>query len=213
MPKGNYDRSLAKRNKASRAQLMRSHPNARNILDQEKDRWLAVKMVAQGHTYKEVSEKLHELNPEYTITPQGVRDSVEKALVDWKRDNMDNIDAYIAKELWRINEIEKLVMENFENSKKGFSPKEYAAMMKAGLTPDEVDAMYAERELAGDPHYLDILLNLQNQRMRLLGINKGNDVATQTIVSYNFNGIGDNALEKMADMLQDAKYKELAEEQ
>ena len=49
--------------------------------------------------------------------------------------------------------------------------------------------------------------------MRLLGINKGNDVASQTIVNYQFNGIGDDALEKMADMLQDSKYKELAEEQ
>jgi hypothetical protein len=213
MPKGHYDRTLLKRNRASKAELMVPHPNARNLLDREKDRWFAVKMVAQGMTYKQVAEKIHELNPEYTITAEGVRLEVEKALVDWKRENMENIDAYIAKELWRINEIEKLVMENFEMSKKGFSPKDYAAMMKRGMTPDEVDEMYKDRELAGDPKFLDILLNLQTQRMRLLGINKGNDVAQNTIVQYNFNNIGEDALEKMADMLQDTKYKEIADEQ
>ena len=213
MPKGHYDRTLLKRNRASKAELMVPHPNARNLLDREKDRWFAVKMVVQGMTYKQVAEKIHELNPEYTITAEGVRLEVEKALIDWKRENMDNIDAYIAKELWRINEIEKLVMENFEMSKKGFSPKDYAAMMKRGMTPDEVDEMYKDRELAGDPKFLDILLNLQTQRMRLLGINKGNDVAQNTIVQYNFNNIGEDALEKMADMLQDTKYKEIAEEQ
>ena len=213
MPKGIYDRTLLKRNKAPKAQLTSPHPNARNYLDREKDRWLAVKMVAQGHTYQEVADAIHELNPEYTITREGVRLEVEKALIEWKRDNMENIDAYIAKELWRLDEIEKIVRTNFELSKKGFTPKDYAALMKRGLTPDEIDEMYETRELAGDPHYLDVLLNLQNQRMRLLGISKGNDVAQQTIVNYQFNGIGDDALEKMADMLQDSKYKELAEEQ
>lgn len=213
MPKGIYDRTLLKKNRASKAELLSPHPNARNILDREKDRWLAVKMVAQGATYQQVADKIHELNPEYTITKEGVRLEVEKALIDWKRENMENIDAYIAKELWRINEIEKIVMKNFEMSKKGFSPKDYAALMKRGMTPDEIDEMYKDREMAGDPHYLDILLNLQTQRMRLLGINKGNDVAQNTIVQYNFNNIGEDALEKMADMLQDSKYKELAEEQ
>lgn len=217
MPKGvstaRYDKSLLKRNKASNEQLMSPHPNARNLLDREKDRWLLVKWVADGMTYKAVAEKLHELNPKYTLTAQAVHDEVEKALIEWKRDNMDNIEAYIARELWRISEIEKIVMQNFEMSKKGFSPKEYAALMKRGLTPDEIDEMYKEREMAGDPHYLDILLNLQSQRMRLLGISKGNDVPRNAIVQYNFNNINDSALEKMADMLQDSKYKELAEEQ
>lgn len=213
MPKGIYDRTLLKHGKATRAQLAKATHNSRNFLDREKDRWYAVKRVAQGATYQQVADEIHELNPEYTISGEGVRVEVEKALIDWKRENMGNIDAYIAKELWRINEIEKIVMTNFEMSKKGFSPKEYAALMKRGMTPDEIDEMYKDREMAGDPHYLDILLNLQNQRMRLLGINKGNDVASQTVINYQFNGIGDDALEKMADMLQDTKYAEIAEEQ
>lgn len=213
MPKGVYDREKVVRKKASRKQLMVPRPNARNLLDREKDRWICVKLVAQGATYAEVAEKLHELNPEYKITPEKIQAEVEKALIDWKRENMDKIDVYITKEVLRLEMLEKEVMENFELSKKAFRPQDYAAMMKRGLTPDEIDEIYATRPLAGDPRYLDTLLHLQMQRMRLLGITKGNDVAQQTIVQYNFNNIGDDALERMADALQDTKYAELADEQ
>lgn len=186
------------------------HPNARNLLDREKDRWICVKLVAQGATYAEVAEKLHELNPEYNVQPEYIRAEVEKALIDWKRENMDKIDLYITKEILRLEMLEKEVMENFELSKRCFRPQDYASMMKRGLTPDEIDEIYKTRPLAGDPRYLDTLLHIQMQRMRLLGITKGNDVASQTIVNYQFNGIGDEALEKMADLLQDAKYNEMA---
>ena len=213
MPKGIYDRTNIEQKKATRKQLMVPYPGARNILDKEKDRWVCVKLVAQGATYEEVSEKLHELNPEYKIAPETVQREVEQALIDWKRENMDKIDVYIAKEVLRLEMLEKEVMANFELSKKCFRPQDYAAMMKRGLTPDEIDEIYATRPLAGDPRYLDTLLHLQMQRMRLLGITKGNDVASQTIVNYQFNGIGDDALEKMADLLQDAKYQEIVEEQ
>lgn len=213
MPKGVYNRKEVVPKKATRKQLMVPRPNARNLLDREKDRWICVKLVAQGATYEEVAEKLHELNPEYEIKPEFIRMEVEKALIDWKRENMDKIDVYITKEILRLEMLEKEVMANFELSKKCFRPQDYAAMMKRGLTPDEIDEIYETRPLAGDPRYLDTLLHIQMQRMRLLGITKGNDVASQTIVNYQFNGIGDDALEKMADLLQDAKYKEIADDQ
>ena len=213
MPKGVYSREDVTQKKATRKQLMVPRPNARNLLDREKDRWICVKLVAQGATYAEVAEKLHELNPDYEVTPQSIQREVEQALVEWKRENMDKIDVYITKEVVRLEMLEKEVMENFELSKKCFRPQDYAAMMKRGLTPDEIDEIYEKRPLAGDPRYLDTLLHLQMQRMRLLGITKGSDVAQQTIVNYNFSGIGDDALEKMADMLQDNKYKEFVDEQ
>ena len=187
--------------------------NSRNLLDREKDRWICVQLVAQGATYAEVAEKLHELNPQYNVPAEAIRDEVEKALIDWKRDNMDKIDLYITKEVIRLEELEKEVMRNFELSRKSFRPQDYAALMKRGLTPDEIDALYEGRELAGDPRYLDVILNIQKQRMRLLGITKGNDVAQQTIVNYNFGEISDDALARMADSLQDTKYTQIIDEQ
>lgn len=187
--------------------------NSRNLLDREKDRWICVQLVAQGATYAEVAEKLHELNPQYNVPADAIRDEVEKALIDWKRDNMDKIDLYITKEVIRLEELEKEVMRNFELSRKSFRPQDYAALMKRGLTPDEIDDIYKDRELAGDPRYLDVILNIQKQRMRLLGITKGNDVAQQTIVNYNFGEISDDALARMADSLQDTKYTQIIDEQ
>lgn len=187
--------------------------NSRNLLDREKDRWICVQLVAQGATYAEVAEKLHELNPQYNVPAEAIRDEVEKALIDWKRDNMDKIDLYITKEVIRLEELEKEVMRNFELSRKSFRPQDYAALMKRGLTPDEIDDIYKDRELAGDPRYLDVILNIQKQRMRLLGITKGNDVAQQTIVNYNFGEISDDALARMADSLQDTKYTQIIDEQ
>jgi hypothetical protein len=213
MPKGVYDRSKVVPKKATRKQLMVATYNSRNLLDREKDRWICVQLVAQGATYAEVAEKLHELNPQYNVPADAIRDEVEKALIDWKRDNMDKIDLYITKEVIRLEELEKEVMRNFELSRKSFRPQDYAALMKRGLTPDEIDDIYKDRELAGDPRYLDVILNIQKQRMRLLGITKGNDVAQQTIVNYNFGEISDDALARMADSLQDTKYTQIIDEQ
>lgn len=213
MPKGVYDRSKVVPKKATRKQLMVATYNSRNLLDREKDRWICVQLVAQGATYAEVAEKLHELNPQYNVPAEAIRDEVEKALIDWKRDNMDKIDLYITKEVIRLEELEKEVMRNFELSRKSFRPQDYAALMKRGLTPDAIDDIYKDRELAGDPRYLDVILNIQKQRMRLLGITKGNDVAQQTIVNYNFGEISDDALARMADSLQDTKYTQIIDEQ
>lgn len=212
MPKGVYDHRNVEHHKATRKQLMVVR-GKRNEIDMDKDTWYAVKRIANGATYQQVADELNERNPEYSLSREAVRNDVERAMVEWKKENMANIDAYIARDLMRIEEIERKVMEEFELSKHSLRPNEYASLMKRGLTPDEIDDMYRDRPMAGDPRYLDTLLRLQHQRMHLLGIDKGNDVAQQTIVNYQFNGIGDDALEKMADMLQDNKYRELADEQ
>lgn len=70
--------------------------------------------------------------------------------------------------------------------------------------------MYEERGgLPGDPRYLETLLHLQKQRLDILGIGKGNDIGTQTIVQYQFNGASLDELGKIADLLQDQKSQEI----
>lgn len=177
----------------------------RTRLDKEADKWYMVKEVAKGRTYEDIAVEMTE-RCGYNVDRYMIRRSVDEALVEWKRENMGNIDAYIAKDLLRIEEIERKVEREFELSKSSLRPNEYASLMKRGLTPEEIDDMYRERPMPGDPRYLEVLLHLQQQRMRLLGIDRGNDVDQRTIISYQFNGIGDEALSKMADMLQDG-YK------
>lgn len=199
--------------KAKRSQLVvhRGNNHNRNLIDREKDAWFAVGELAKGKTYREITQELNDKNG-YNLSHVQVWHDIEDILVEWKRENMANIDAFIAKELARLEEIESIVMKNFEKSKLP-RPNEYASLMKRGMLPEDIDEMYEERGgMAGDPRYLETLLHLQKQRMDLLGINHGTDVAQNTIVQYNFGNADLGDLAKLADALQDNKKNEIDEQ-
>ena len=198
--------------KAKRSKLVvhRGNNHNRNLIDREKDAWFAVSELAQGKTYREIAQELNDKNG-YNLSHVQVWHDIEEILVEWKRENMANIDAFIAKELARLEEIESIVIKNFEKSKLP-RPNEYASLMKRGMLPEEIDEMYEERGgMAGDPRYLETLLHLQKQRMDLLGISRGTDVAQNTIVQYNFGNADLGDLAKLADALQDNKKNEIDE--
>lgn len=198
--------------KASRSQLRVGGQGHRTELDREQDVWYAVAELAKGKSYREIAKDLSE-KKHYNISFQQIYNDVQEVLVEWKRQNMENIDAYIAKDLARLEEIERVVLQNFEKSKLP-RPNEYAALMKRGYTAEEIDEMYSERGgYAGDPRYLETLLHIQRQRMDLLGIGKGNDVAQNTIVQYNFGDASVEELARIADALQDGKQKSMVDEQ
>ena len=194
--------------KAERHQLVVGGQGHRTELDREQDVWYAVAELAKGKSYREIATSLSEKKG-YHIAFQQVYKDVQEVLVEWKRQNMENIDAYIAKDLARLEEIERIVLQNFEKSKLP-RPNEYASLMKRGMTAEEIDEMYEERGgMAGDPRYLETLLHLQRQRMDLLGIGRGNDVPQNTIVQYNFGDAGVDELSKIADAIQDQHQKQI----
>jgi hypothetical protein len=179
----------------------------RTALDREKDTWWALSQLARGATYRDIAKQLSEKNG-YHIAFQQVYRDIQDEMVKWKRENMENVEAYIAAECARLEEIEQRVLADYEKSKLP-SPTEYAAMIKRGLTPAEVDELYKKRGgRAGDPRYLDTLLRLQKQRLDLLGLNRGNDIPSSTVVNYNFGNASMEELSRMADMLQDQKTDE-----
>ena len=194
--------------RASRSMLEVPIGAKRNQLDIEKDTWWAVAELAKGKTYREIAKELSEKNG-YNISYVQIWHDINDALIAWKRENMENIDAYIARDLARLEQIEAIVLQNFEKSKLP-RPLEYAALMKRGLTMDEIDELYEERGgMAGDPRYLETLLHLQAQRMRLLGLDKGADVQQNTIINYSFGNASLEELGRLADQLQDNKRKEI----
>ena len=197
--------------RAERHQLVVGGQGHRTELDREQDVWYAVAELAKGKSYREIASALTEKKG-YHIAFQQVYKDVQEVLVEWKRQNMENIDAYIAKDLARLEEIERIVLQNFEKSKLP-RPNEYASLMKRGMTAEEIDDMYEERGgMAGDPRYLETLLHLQRQRMDLLGIGRGNDVPQQTIINYGFNDVDLKDLVGVVDKLQD-KQKIIIDEQ
>ena len=192
--------------RASRSMLEVPIGAKRNQLDIEKDTWWAVAELAKGKTYREIAKELSEKNG-YSISYVQIWHDINDALIAWKRENLENIDAYIARDLARLEQIEAIVLQNFEKSKLP-RPLEYAALMKRGLTMDEIDELYEDRGgMAGDPRYLETLLHLQAQRMRLLGLDKGADVQQNTIINYSFGNASLEELGRLADQLQDNKRK------
>ena len=120
--------------RASRSMLEVPIGAKRNQLDIEKDTWWAVAELAKGKTYREIAKELSEKNG-YNISYVQIWHDINDALIAWKRENMENIDAYIARDLARLEQIEAIVLQNFEKSKLP-RPLEYAALMKRGLTMD-----------------------------------------------------------------------------
>lgn len=180
----------------------------RNTIDREKDIHWAVAEVAKGRTYSSITKELNSRN-DYSISAEQVRKDIESALVEWKRENMDNIEVHIAKELHRLDALEAKVMAEYEKSK-ALRPADYAQLMKRGYTIEEIDEIYdGKGGLAGNPAYIDTLLRIQAQRLRLLGIDKGNDVGTMNVVNYNFGDASLDDLVGIANALQDRKSKEI----
>lgn len=194
--------------RASQSDLHTLCDRHRNKIDREKDAWWAVSELAKGRTYRDIAADLSKKNG-YSLSRQQVWDDINEVFVEWKKANMDNIGTFIARELVRLEELETKVLRAYEKSKV-LRPKEYEALMKRGYTMEEIDQMYEERGgLPGDPRYLETLLHLQKQRLDILGIGKGNDIGTQTIVQYQFNGASLDELGKIADLLQDQKSQEI----
>ena len=198
--------------RATRSQLIVGGQGHRTRLDREQDVWFAVAELAKGRTYRVIASDISQKKG-YPIAFQQVYNDVQEVLIESKRENMENIDAFIARECARLEEIERRVLADYEKSKLP-RPNEYAALMKRGYTAEEIDEMYSERGgYAGDPRYLETLLHLQKQRMDLLGISKGNDVAQHTVVAYQFNNVDLSTLADIADKLQDSHKEGMIDEQ
>lgn len=197
--------------RASRTQLkLVNSGGKRNELQMAADDWWVVNQVGAGKTYKAIADELNLMRPGLNISPEGVRLEVQRCMVEWKRENMENIDAIIGKELVRLEGIEETVYADYERSK-NLKAVDYGTLLKRGLTVEEIEEMF-QGKIAGDPRYLEVLLHVQKQKLQLLGLNKGNDVKQQTIVAYQFNGMSDEALAKMADGLQDKMFHEMTDD-
>lgn len=130
------------------------------------------------------------------------------ALEDWREANIGAMDDMISREMMRIDNLEEVVMRDYENSKRSLKPMEYAALMARGLSMDEIDECFASRPQSGDPRYLDTLLRIGMQRMRLIGAVGRSDRRKQTINQYNFGSLSEEDMRRIVGDMQDGKYRE-----
>lgn len=185
----------------------------------------------RGYTYKEISERLNEENARrgvgYTISRQMVYWDMQQLLIEWKRERMDNIDDYVTQELRKLDKMEVELWEAWERSKTGKTREKNRQNAKPRKVLEDGDnpEYYGYEETttetsAGNPRFLDLLLNVQQRRAKMLGFDAPIKVEIPGIEKsingdapqYDVSAIPEDLLFAVADKLQTAEYKkQLAE--
>lgn len=185
----------------------------------------------RGYTYREISERLNEENARrgvgYTITKQMVYWDMQQLLIEWKRERMDNIDDYVTQELRKLDKMEVELWEAWERSKTGRTREKNRQNAKPRKVLEDGDNPeyygYEETTMetsAGNPRFLDLLLNVQQRRAKMLGFDAPIKVEIPGIEKsingdapqYDVSAIPEDLLFAVADKLQTAEYKkQLAE--
>ena len=185
----------------------------------------------RGYTYREISERLNEENARsgvgYTITKQMVYWDMQQLLIEWKRERMENIDDYVTQELRKLDKMEVELWEAWERSKTGklreknrqnANPRK---VLEDGDNPEYYGYEETTTETsAGNPRFLDLLLNVQQRRAKMLGFDAPIKVdipglkenTNSDAPKYDVAAIPEDLLFAVADKLQTAEYKkQLAE--
>lgn len=186
----------------------------------------------RGYSYREIADALNrDLSARgmgYTITFQMVYYDLQQCLIEWKRERLDTIDEYVTQELRKLDKMEQQAWEAWEVSKTGKQRIKEKTNRGRPIKTDATDGDpeyygYDETTVetsAGNPRFLDLLLNIQQRRAKMLGFDAPIKIEIPGIKEsingdapkYDVSAIPDDLLFAVADKLQTAEYKkQLAE--
>ena len=181
----------------------------------------------RGYTYREIvaalNDDLAKRKAGYTISLAMVYYDLQQTLIEWKRERMDNIDDYVTQELRKLDKMEVELWEAWEKSKTGKErvKNRTSAKPRKVLTEEEKTTDWygydetTNETSAGNPRFLDLLLNVQQRRAKMLGFdapvkieipgyNAGTD---DDKPKYDVKAIPDDMLFALADKMQSAEFQ------
>lgn len=201
----------------------------RTKAQQQYDIAFCSELFLKGYTYRDIADALNKHNSErgldYTISHAVVFRDMKNALIEWKRKRLDNIDDYVSMELEKLDRLEFEAWTAWEASKTGKLRKKSRNSKK----PNKLDAEVNEPEYygyseeatetsPGDPRFMDILLNIQQRRAKLLGFDAPARMDINTTnrniddkPQYNVQDIPNEMLFAIADQLQNAELARIKE--
>lgn len=185
----------------------------------------------RGYSYREIADALNrDLSARgmgYTITFQMVYYDLQQCLIEWKRERLESIDDYVTQELRKLDKMEVELWEAWERSKTGKLREKNRQNAKPRKVLEDGDnpEYYGYEETttetsAGNPRFLDLLLNVQQRRAKMLGFDAPIKVdipglkenTNSDAPKYDVAAIPEDLLFAVADKLQTAEYKkQLAE--
>lgn len=182
----------------------------------------------RGYSYREIqkalADELKGRDANYTISVSMVFYDLKNTLIEWKRERLDNIDDYITQELRKLDKMETELWDAWENSKSLKERKKERSSKK----PNKVNAEIEEPEYygysenatetsSGNPRFLDLLLNVQQRRAKLLGFDApvkfemGGVRPKDDAPRYDAKAIPEDLLFAVVDQMQNAAYIEAME--
>lgn len=179
----------------------------------------------RGYSYREIVAALNadlaKRETGYTISLAMVYYDLQHLLIEWKREQLENIDEYILQELKKLDQIEKELWKAWEKSVGGktrvkTSPKKGDRSKRK----EEVDSEVTLETSAGNPRYLQLILEVQQRRAKMLGFDKPLKVEIPNMnvtvndgkPLYDVSVIPKELLYSVVDKLQESEYqKRLAE--
>lgn len=185
----------------------------------------------RGYSYREIADALNrDLSARgvgYTISFQMVYYDLQQCLIEWKRERLETIDDYVTQELRKLDKMEVELWEAWERSKTGKLREKNRQNAKPRKVLEDGDnpEYYGYEETttetsAGNPRFLDLLLNVQQRRAKMLGFDAPIKVEIPGIEKsingdapqYDVSAIPEDLLFAVADKLQSAEYKKILAE-
>lgn len=189
----------------------------------EFDRAFCADLFLRGYPYREIAKRLNEdlakRQMEYRLTESMVYYDIQQLLVAWKRDQLESIDQYVTAELQKLDKMEVEAWNAWELSKQK-KTKNKTKKAGNGLMGRQIMTEEATETTSGNPRYLDLLLNIQQRRAKMLGFDAPikidipgvNVSVTNENERFNAESIPDDLLFAVADKLQSAEYAKILAE-
>lgn len=180
---------------------------------------LETDLFLKGYSYRDIAMRVNITNEQkglqYTITYGQVFQDMKRAMIEWKKERFDNIDEYINQDLKKLDKMENAAWDAWEKSCTG---KERVKVKKESVSKDKPNdtKVYDEETMnetsSGNPRFLDILLNIQQRRAKLLGydapikVDVGGPSREVDKPKFNAKDIPDDLLFAVVDTLQQVEY-------
>jgi len=148
--------------------------NSRTKGQRERDLVLVAEMYLRAETQEAIRaavEKLHRVDrPEFTLSRQQIGYDIKVLIKRWQGSQLLNIDAAKARELARIDQVERESWDAWERSKLDAEIITEKGKGKGGGKPDSVEKTIQRKGQVGDPRFIDKVCWCVEQRCKILGI-------------------------------------------
>ncbi len=189
----------------------------------EFDRAFCADLFLIGYPYREIAKRLNDdlakRKMDYRLTESMVYYDIQQLLISWKRDQLESIDQYVTAELQKLDKMEVEAWNAWELSKQK-KTKNKTKKAGNGLMGRQIMTEEATETTSGNPRYLDLLLNVQHRRAKMLGFDAPikidipgvNVTVNNENERFNAESIPDDLLFAVADKLQSAEYSKILAE-